>query len=412
MRDITRHKQLEQQLVQSQKMEAIGQLTGGLAHDFNNLLGVVLGNLELMEDMAKDTPRLLQHIHVAEKAARSGASLTKRLLAFACKQTLTPTCISVNDLITEMQELLARTLGARIELSVNLSPDAPLVIVDRGELENVLLNLAINSRDAINGAGRIEVSTAPVCFDSQQQLCCAGKAEPGYYVKISVADNGAGMSQATLGKLFEPFFTTKRAGEGTGLGLSMIYGIVKQSKGCIDVASELGNVTTVDIYIPQALEQQSAEFNKAQQHEGSLQEPVVQDVQPVGTAVTGGETILVVDDTEDLLLLAEMILEQNGYHVLTAVNASQALEYIDGDDPIDMVLTDIVMPGEMNGVELCERINENHPQIKVAFTSGYSADVLKAKSGVSVAGRLINKPYKSQELLASVRNVLDGCALN
>ncbi len=361
-------------------MEALGQLTGGMAHDFNNLLGVIIGNLDLLERYVEATPKAHARVRTAQRAAIRGSELTKRLLAFARRQELNPQPTQVNNMIQELLEMLPRTLGPDIRIVAKLAEDLPSATVDAAGLESTLLNLAINARDAMPGGGRLSLATALVTLDHDYAAVKSGELKAGSYVQISVSDTGCGIPPDGLGKVFEPFFTTKPRGKGTGLGLAMVYGFVKQSYGNIRIYSEVGVGTTFTIYLPMADAGVAARPALARARASS------------GSGVTG--TVLVVDDEVDLLEIAVTYCEELGLTVLRATDGPSALEIADGAVHVDLLLTDVVMPGGLNGVALAAKLRVRYPKLKVAYCSGFPSSALAERSQLRVDGPLINKPYQ------------------
>jgi len=391
IRDISARMQLETQFRQSQKMEAIGLLSGGMAHDFNNLLGVVIGNLDILERLVRDDGQNLKRVHTAQKAALRGADLTKRMLAVARRQSLHPEPILVNDVIGELTQILPRTLGPDIEVVTKLAPSLPPVLVDRSGLENALLNLAVNARDAMPDGGRLYMRSETTHLDQGYVGVQNKEIPPGPYVRISVTDTGCGMTPDTVSRMFEPFFTTKDRGKGTGLGLAMIYGFTKQSHGHIRVYSELGEGTTVNIYAP-------------------AMEGVIESAGPIGkpavNGLGGAETVLVVDDEVELLEIAVTYLEELGYKVHAAADAQHALDVLSTHSRIDLLLTDIIMPGGMNGVALAKAARTRLPTIRILYTSGFPSDALAEKSGLEIDAPIVTKPYRKDELAQRIRDTL------
>ena len=388
--DITELKRLEARLVQAEKLQAIGQLTGGIAHDFNNLLGVVLGNLQLLErDLGAD-PALARKLSIAIRAALRGADLTRRLLAFARRQILDPVVVDLNRQISALGELLRRTLGESIEMRLQLAPDLWHTRVDPGQLENAILNLAINARDAMPNGGRLTVQTSNEPIDA---AFCAlhSDIEPGEHVVVRVTDTGCGMTPEVLARVFEPFFTTKESGKGSGLGLAMVHGFAKQSGGIATVTSELGKGTTVTIYLPRSLEVQPR-----------FEDTIVHKIVPGGT-----ETILVVEDDADLRETAVAALGRLGYHMLAAPNAEAALRILSGKERVHLLFTDVMMPGGMLGPMLAKRAYELRPGIQVLFTTGYADTSLLPASVLGKHSELISKPYRNEELALRIRGLLD-----
>ena len=392
-RDVTERRAMERQLHQSQRMEAIGQLTGGLAHDFNNLLGVIVGNRDLLEPHVVGDERAIARVRTAQRAAMRGSDLTKRLLAFSGRQHLNPQPTCVNQLIDELLEMLPRTLGPEIKVAVKLATGLPSATVDASGLEGALLNLALNARDAMPSGGKLTIQTTLVHLDHVHATVQSGEIKPGDYVKISVSDTGHGMTQDTLSKVFEPFFTTKSRGKGTGLGLAMVYGFVRQSNGNIRIYSEVGVGTTFTLYLPLAEADAIAVASE------------VVSARPSAGAVKG--TVLIVDDEVDLLEIAVSYCEELGLTVLHATDGPSAVELAETLPHVDLLLTDVVMPGGMSGVALAARMRARYPKLKVVYCSGFPSSALADRSHLSVDGPLINKPYLKSEF---VRTVLDTIA--
>ena len=347
--DITAHKESEERFQQAQKMEAVGQLTGGIAHDFYNLLAVMLGNLELIRERLDADSSVNDMIERGIMAAERGAALTGRLLAFSRKQTLLPTTIDMNRLVAEMTELLRRTLGERIDIKSSAAEDLWFCRADRGQLESALLNLSINARDAMPGGGRLTVETANISVDDEYAAAQA-ELEPGEYVMLGVSDSGSGISGATLKHVFEPFFTTKDVGRGSGLGLSMVYGFAKQSGGNVTIYSEPGQGTSVKLYLPRA----SGENEDAGLSRAAPDVPAAQ-----------GERILVVEDDADVRTLAVALLSGLGYEIAEAGSAEAGLEVMQHLPPIDLLLSDVVLPGAMNGSDLADEVRNLSPTTKI-----------------------------------------------
>ena len=397
-RDITEQRNLEHQLRQSQKMEAVGQLTGGIAHDFNNLLGVVLGNLDLLERLVAGNEAALKRVQNAQKAAMRGADLTRRMLAFSSRQPLNPAPIALDESIQNVIEMAARALGPEIKIMTNLDQSVPPVFVDVAGLENALLNLAVNARDAMPNGGSLMISTKMSDLEASYPPVQAEELTPGRYAHVTVSDTGQGMSRETLEHVFEPFFTTKPRGKGTGLGLAMVYGFVKQSGGTVRIYSELGHGTTVSLYLPLA--------------KGTLS-PLTADAVSKPQARPGG-TVLVVDDEVDLLEIAVVYLEEMGYRVLHATDGPRALEVFAREPGIELLITDVIMPGGMNGVELARKVRELKPGMKIVYSSGFPSEALAERSGTQVDGPLLYKPYQRNDFAAAIRRAMDGdnAALN
>jgi CheY-like chemotaxis protein len=377
-------------LHQVQKMDAVGQLTGGVAHDFNNLLTVIIGALDL--DPARMPPELRGAIDQALRAAERGAALTHRLLAFSRQQTLIAERVDFNALATGMEDLLRRTLGEHVEIELRLQHDLWPALADRGQVENSLLNLAINARDAMPEGGKLTVETANTHLDEDY---AAGNVDvaAGDYVMLAVTDTGAGMPPEVLAHVFEPFFTTKEVGKGTGLGLSMIYGFAKQSSGHVKIYSEVGHGTTVRLYLPRL-----------------AGETAMSTAAPIAAATGrgGGETILVVEDNPDVRRLVLRQLRDLGYEVIEAANGPQALQVLDSDTQVDLLFTDVVMPGGMTGRQLAEAAKARRPDLKTLFTSGYTEDSILRLGKLDAGVRLLSKPYRKHELATRIREALDG----
>jgi PAS domain S-box-containing protein len=395
MIDISERLHLEERLRQSQKMEAVGQLTGGVAHDFNNLLTVILGNAEMLRERVDHDPKQRAMVDMTIRAAERGAELTHRLLAFARRQALEPKRVDLNQLLTGMDGMLRRTLAENIDIKLICGKDLWLADVDPGQLEVALLNLAINARDAMAGGGCLTIETRNTHLDghyAQQHE----EVVPGDYVLISVSDTGHGMSPEVVRHAFEPFFTTKEVGKGSGLGLSMVYGFVKQSGGQIKIYSEEGHGTNIKLYLPRTASDATAET----------------DSPAVDTSVGGREHILVVEDDE--LVRSHLItqLTSLGYRVSDASNGPDALEQIRRLPDLDLLFTDIVMPGGLNGRQLADAAKTIRPNLKVLFTSGYTENAIVHHGRLDKGVHLLSKPYRRQEVAEKVRKVLDEGAAN
>lgn len=388
--DLTEIKRLESRLLQAQKMEAIGQLTGGVAHDFNNLLGVVIGNLQLIERSVANDPSIARKVHTAMRAAARGADLTKRLLAFARRQILDPTVVDLNKQLSGLTDLMQRSLGDSIEVRMVLAPDLWYTRVDAGQFENAILNLAINARDAMPQGGRLTVRTSNVVLDS---AFCAEhpQVEPGEYVAVSVTDSGCGIEPEILKRVFEPFFTTKESGKGSGLGLAMVHSFAEQSGGIATIESKVGHGTTVQIFLPRSREAQV-----------EREDTIVSKAAPGGS-----ETILVVEDDADLRETVVTALSQLGYRALQAANAAAAIRILSGPEKIDLLFTDVMMPGGMLGPALAKRARELRPDIEVLFTTGYAETTVLASTAGLSSSDVIYKPYRNEDLAMRIRYVLD-----
>jgi len=386
--DITERKHLEHQLRQSQRMEAVGQLTGGVAHDFNNLLGIMIGNTEMLGDQIGDDEMGQRRIGALKQAIERASSLTDRLLAFSRQQNLSPVSTSISELIVGLVEMLHRTLGETVELKVDFASDILLALVDPHQFENALINLAINARDAMPGGGVLKIQTTRVLLDEPYTSQHAG-VMPGDYVKVTVSDTGSGMAPEVQGKVFEPFFTTKEFGEGSGLGLSIVYGFAKQSNGHISIASNEGEGTRVSLFLPVAT--------------GEPEER--QDVQQSHSTVGGRKTILLVEDNRELRETVATMLNQFGYEVIEAKDGPTALDILEERlNEIDIVFTDVVMPNNMSGIELAEKITASYKEIKILLTSGYPDEIADQDRLKELGIELIAKPYRRAQLIAAIED--------
>jgi CheY-like chemotaxis protein len=387
---VTAQRDAESRLHQVQKMDAVGQLTGGIAHDFNNLLTVIIGALDL--DAERIPVELRPSLKQALRAAERGAALTHRLLAFSRQQTLMAQKVDFNRLIQGMDELLRRALGEHVDVELKLAPDLWPALADGGQVENSLLNLAINARDAMPEGGKLAIETANVHLD-EDYAGSNSEVTPGDYVMMAVTDTGTGMAPEVLVHAFEPFFTTKEVGKGTGLGLSMIYGFAKQSGGHLKIYSEIGHGTTVRLYLPRL---------------ANVGETA--GVVPVAAAPGkgGGETILVVEDNPDVRRLVLRQLSDLGYAVIEAANGPQAMKILNDGVAIDLLFTDVVMPGGMTGRQLAEAAKASRPGLKTLFTSGYTEDSVLRLGKLDPGVRLLSKPYRKHELATRIREALDG----
>ncbi len=374
-------------LRQAQKMEAVGQLTGGVAHDLNNILTVIVGAIEALAEAVADRPQLAALAQMIDAAAARGADLTRHLLAFARKQPLHPREVDVNSLIIEASNLLRPTLGEHIEILTLLAHDASRALIDPSQLTNSILNLALNARDAMPGGGKLTIETSNVVID--ENVAADGEVGPGNYVLIAVSDSGEGIAADDLDKVFEPFFTTKEIGKGTGLCLSMVYGFVKQSLGQITISSEKGLGTTIKIYLPQATS-------------------AVQPAEQVSLSHVerGHETVLVVEDDQLVRGYVLSQIKSFGYVTLTAANADEALAVINGPQEIDLLFTDLIMPGAMNGRQLADAALLRRPLLRVLFTSGYSEDAIIHNGRLDAGVLLLAKPYRKTDLARMLRSAL------
>ncbi len=387
--DISEQKKLENQLKQAQKMESVGRLAGGIAHDFNNMLGVILGYAELaMKDLDPTSP-VYSNLKEIDQAAKRSANLTRQLLAFARRQTAVPKVIDLNETISGMITMLRRLIGEDIDLAWTPGANPWPVKIDPAQIDQILANLCVNARDAIANVGKITIGTRNVVLDKdycETKIGCA----PGQYMMLAVSDNGTGMDRQTLEQIFDPFYTTKGIGAGTGLGLSTVYGIVKQNDGFIDVYSEPGEGTSFKVYLP-ATDETIRPMEKSN----------------IQTVATGSETVLVVEDEESILRFCSDVLKKFGYTILSARTPFAAIELTERHpNPIHLMITDVVMP-EMNGNDLKTHIEKVLPGIKVLFMSGYTADVIMHRGILEENMHFLQKPFSVHSLAAKVREVLD-----
>lgn len=388
--DVTDQRLLEEQLRRSQRLEAVGQMTGGVAHDFNNLLTVIMGNSEQLRESLGQNHRLLPLVEMTAKAAERGAELTNRLLAFARRQPLIPTVLNANRHIAGMDKLLRSTLGEAVQLEIVQAGGLWKALVDGPQLESAILNLCLNARDAMPGGGRLTIETANAFLDAAYASKEADLAA-GQYVQIAVSDTGTGMDAKTLERVFEPFFTTKEVGKGSGLGLSMVYGFVKQSSGHIRIYSEPGLGTTIKLYLPRA-------------HEPEVE---VVEARPSVMAQPGREHILLVEDDELVREHVSMLLKTLGYQVSLAANGPEALDMLERLGKVDLLFTDVVMPGGMTGRQLADAVAQQYPGIPVLFSSGYTENAIVHHGRLDPGVYLLQKPYRRQELATMVRKVID-----
>ncbi|MEO8433093.1 MAG: ATP-binding protein, partial [Acidobacteriota bacterium] len=387
--DITERRTLEAQVRQSSKMDAIGQLASGVAHDFNNLLTVILGFADLIAADSALPESHAEEIGEIIKAAQRATGLTRQLLAFSRQQVLQTAPLDVNGLITDMTGMLGRLIGANVEIELDLSPDVSPALADRGQIEQVVMNLVVNARDAMPGGGRVTIETRDVELDNT--VFHEQKVSPGSYVMLAVTDHGVGMSAETQSRLFEPFFTTKETGKGTGLGLSTTYGIVKQSKGYVWVYSELGMGTVFRVYLPRFAGSMPSR---------TLPPAVLAPIHPAT------ETVLLVEDEEGVRRLSKRILDRAGYRVLEATDGVDAEKVFAGHDgPIDLVLTDMVMPG-CGGPELLARLHVKSPDLRVLYMSGYTDQASVQTTGIARGLPFVQKPFTAEELVRQVRQAL------
>jgi two-component system cell cycle sensor histidine kinase/response regulator CckA len=388
--DITQRKQLEEQFRQAQKMEAVGRLAGGVAHDFNNMLAVIIGYSELLLMQLPPDDRNRVAAREIQQAGERAANLTRQLLAFSRQQVLEPRLLDLREVVRGFEKMLRRLIGEDIDVATSVSPAPCQVLGDAGQIEQILLNLAVNARDAMPRGGRLTIGVQRVHLD-EQYVQSHLSVSPGPYVVLSVSDTGCGMEGSTLSRVFEPFFTTKEQGKGTGLGLAMVYGIVKQSGGDVWVYSEPGRGTTFKVYLPAA--------------DGTAAEPVAPEA---NGALRGSETILVTEDEPMLRSLVRITLEEHGYQVLAVDGVREAAELMDRrEQPIDLLLTDVVMPG-MSGRELADRMRAARPETKVLFMSGYTDDAVVRHGVLHEGAAFLQKPFSPTVLARKVREVLDS----
>ncbi len=387
--DITFRKQAEERLQQAQKMEAVGQLTGGVAHDFNNLLAVIQGNAELLAAGAEDDEGSLTRPLL--RAARRGAELTQRLLAFSRRQPLHPQEIDFGELVDGMTELLSRTLGETIRIGTVAQPGLWTASADPGQVENAILNLAINARDAMPGGGKLTIECENARLD-EGYVGQNPEALVGDYVVLSVSDSGTGMTTEVREHAFEPFFTTQEVGKGSGLGLSMVYGFAKQSGGHVIIYSEEGEGTTIRLYLPRAVQPSEAK-----------EVPTALERMPRGQ----GETVLVLEDDPDVRQLAVKLVASLGYQVIDVPEAASARAVLDRGERLDLLLSDVVLPGGTSGPEFAEEARERFPDLKVIFMSGYAAEAAKRNGFLDSDKVLLNKPFQRSQLAEALFEALD-----
>jgi PAS domain S-box-containing protein len=380
----------EEKLMDSMRMESLGQLTGGVAHDFNNLLTVMSGNLQLLELPGISEKERTRAITAAQRAARSGADLTAKLLAFARRQTLRPTHVDINKLLVSFRELLLRTLGAGIKIELAADSDLPLALVDAGQLESALLNLVVNARDAMSDGGQVSISADFEQVPEPTMVSDMGQLKRGGYIKIGIADNGSGMPQNVLDRIFEPFFTTKPVGKGSGLGLSMVYGFVKQSAGHVAVESEVGKGTRFDIYLPVVPDLPSARQLPKQ---GELQQG-------------RGERVLIVEDDEAVLNVANQFFMALGYQTVTATTHAAAVTRLHDNDDIVLVFSDVILGGSETGPQVCATLLALKPSLRILLTSGYARANLQSQLSMDDKVELLRKPYTLEALSAAIKRAL------
>jgi PAS domain S-box-containing protein len=390
VRDITERLQMQEQLVHSQKMEAIGALTGGVAHDFNNLLMVIIGNLDLLAEIVSSNPDAKELVESSLTAAMSGADLAKSLLAFGRRQALHPEQIDINGLMVEQVQLLKRTLGENIVIRLTVANDGCQVVADASQLCCAIMNLALNARDAMPNGGTLAIEVRNTVFSADEVREYEG-LQPGEYAVVSISDTGQGISSTDIKRIFEPFFTTKEVGKGTGLGLSMVYGFVKQSGGMIKVTSEMGKGATFAMYLPRTQETRVTASVPARPALGA----------------NSRQTILVVDDSDTVLKTVNRQIRSLGYGTIAVNSAAEALDVIAGSEPFDLLMTDVVMPG-MNGVELARAARERRRHLKVLLTSGFPDLKGATGSDASVFHAILRKPYGREELRRAIGAALEA----
>lgn len=395
IQDITHRKHVEIALQRAKKMEAIGQLTGGIAHDFNNILGIIIGNLDLLEKQFPSDEKAQKRILSASKGALRAANLTKQLLGFSQVKTIESKVSNANNLIKNIDDVIAHSMGQQIDVCYTLEPDLWSIKIDRGELQDALLNLLLNARHAMNSDGEINIETSNKRLNTD--FCNNhNDAIPGDYVQISVTDTGEGIVKDKIASIFEPFYTTKLQGEGSGLGLAMVFGFVKRSGGFIQVDSELDIGTSFKIYLPRSK---------------VLPEKIESDILPDKNQLSwhgGNESLLIVDDEEALLELAKLTLQELGYQIQTANNAQQALDILSQNSKIDLVFSDVIMQGKISGFDLAEKIQTEYPNINILLTSGYTGKEQRKNGKLTPEFEILTKPYSQQVMSRLIRNILDA----
>ena len=397
--EMQRRKETETTLRQAQKIDSIGQLAGGIAHDFNNMLTIILGNLDTIQRRLRslDSAAILHRpVEAALKGARSAANLTHRLLAFSRQQPLQPTRLDLNALVSSLADMLARTIGEGVKMQTVSGAGLWPTLADANQVENALVNLAVNARDAMSGNGKMTIETGNAYLDDAY-AARFGDVKAGQYVMLSVSDTGAGIAEDKLEKVFEPFFSTKEPGKGTGLGLSMIHGFVKQSGGHVRIYSEVGHGTSVTIYLPRLVESDEVKTDPRGAGE---------DLQPLMQALPG-ETILLVEDDEDVREYAVEVLEDLGYQVAVAASGEEALRVFSNAPRVDALFTDVVLGGSMTGRQLADRIGKINPSLPVLFTTGYTRNAIVHQGRLDTGVNLLSKPFTQRELAAKIRAVIN-----
>jgi signal transduction histidine kinase/CheY-like chemotaxis protein len=387
----------EAALRQSQKMEAVGQLTGGLAHDFNNLLTGITGSLELLQTRLAQgrVTDIDRYANAAQSASRRAASLTHRLLAFSRQQTLDPKATNVNRLVSGMEELIRRTMGPQINVEVAQAAGLWTTLLDPNQLENALLNLCINARDAMPDGGRLTVETANMWLDDR----AAGERElpPGQYVSLCVTDTGAGMTQDVVSRAIDPFFTTKPLGQGTGLGLSMVYGFVRQSGGQLRIYSELGSGTTMCLYLPR--------------HHGDAEAVETERMPALASRAEQGETVLIVDDEPTVRMLVTEVLQDLGYTAIEAADAATGLQILQSEIRIDLLVSDVGLPGGMNGRQMADAARASRPDLKVLFITGYAENAVIGNGQLAPGMHVLTKPFPIEVLAGKLKGLITGAGI-
>ena len=396
--EVARRESTEQALRQAQKMEAVGRLSGGIAHDFNNMLTVILGNIDMaLQRIGGENPRIHRLLDSARQASQRAATLVQRLLTFSRQHPQEVKAVDINRLVQSMSELLRRTIGETVTIETVLGGGLWKIAVDPNQLENAIINLAVNARDAMPDGGRLTIETTNSFLDEAYAAGAGGEVVPGQYVMLAVSDTGSGMSRHVLERAFEPFFTTKPSGMGTGLGLSMVYGFSKQSGGHIKIYSEVGEGTTIKLYFPRLSEQRDIPAWSGDERTPARPAP----------QIGGTETILLVEDDEDVNRFACEALQDRGYRVLTASDGPNALRILETEPRIDLLFTDVVLPSGMNGRQLADEVRARRPEIKVLYATGYTRNAIIHHGRLDADVELLTKPFTSDALTRKVRQILD-----
>ncbi len=397
--EIDRRESTEQALRQAQKMEAVGRLSGGIAHDFNNMLTVILGNIDMaLRRLGDDSPRLQRLLDAARQASERAATLVQRLLAFSRQHPQEVKSVDINRLVQSMSELLRRTIGETVTIETVLAGGLWRVAIDANQLENAILNLAVNARDAMPEGGRLTIETANSYLDEAYASAHGHDLAHGQYAMLAITDSGTGMSREVIERAFDPFFTTKPAGMGTGLGLSMVYGFVKQSGGHVKIYSEIGEGTTIKLYFPRINEQQRKLPDWTLEHRAT----------PRTAEARGRETILLVEDDDDVKRFAAEVLTEHGYTVHATADGPSALRLLDGEPSIELLFTDVVLPGGMNGRQLAAEALLRRPTLKVLYATGYTRNAIIHQGRLDADVELLTKPFTADTMIRKVRQVLDA----